>query len=413
MGKTSAIDLFDNASAMPSASVSNDDVKLESLRRAIQGPFMGRLPVLIPLIVISITAASIPQRALLWVLILSFLSSTVLAVIASRRVGVAIEEKRPHQKSVSIWLAVEFVGAAIWGLMLGPISDSSLIGPERAIITAVIMVTITSSCLITRNSAGMPKAIIAGFMATAFPVFAYCYAENGALMLASAFLMLLGLIHLVSKAQNVATRSLKNELENRRLTKYLASALDRARYLSRHDSLTGLLNRRDFEAVANQLSTKNSRARMAIIMIDLDHFKSVNDKFGHATGDEVLKTAAEIIKSSVRSQNISVGKDEAMARWGGEEFVIALASTGLDEATLVAERICKALCEYRDASWPDGLTLTGSLGVAEWHKTEALNEAIDRADLAMFDAKAAGRNQIKTAQRSNKKTAAASIVTDN
>ena len=411
MGKASAIDFFNNASDEPSASVSDDDVKLESLRRAIESPVIGRLPVLIPLIVISIAAASIPQRALLWALILSFLSSTVLAAIVAGKVGLAIEAKRPHQKTVSLWLTVEFVGAAIWGLMLGPISDSSIIGPERAIITAVIMVTITTSCLVTRNSAGMPKAIIAGFMATAFPVFAYYYAQNGALMPVSAFLMFLGLIHLVSKAQNVATRSLKNEMENRRLTKYLASALDSAQYLSRHDSLTGLLNRRDFEAVANQLSAKNSRARMAIIMIDLDHFKSVNDKFGHAAGDDVLKTAAEIIKSSVRSQNMSVGKDEAMARWGGEEFVIALASTGLDEAALVAERICKALYEYRDASWPDGLILTGSLGVAEWRKTEALNEAIDRADVAMFDAKAAGRNQVKTAKWSSK-NAAASIVTD-
>ena len=412
MGKPPAKDFFDNASAMPSALASDDDVKLESLRRAIENPFIVRLPILIPLIVISITAINIPQRALLWALILFFLSNTVLAAVAAGKVRVAIEEKRPHRKTASLWLAVEFVGAAIWGLMLGPISDSSLIGPERAIITAVIMVTITTSCLVTRNSAGMPKAVIAGFMITAFSIFVYYYAQNGAAMLATTFLMLLGLIHLVSKAQNVAIRSLKNEMENKRLTKFLAKALDSAQYLSRHDSLTGLLNRRDFEAVANQLSAKNSRARMAIIMIDLDHFKSVNDKFGHATGDEVLKTAAEIIKSSVRSQNMSVGKDEAMARWGGEEFVIALASTGLDEAALVAGRICKALCEYRDASWPDGLTLTGSLGVAEWNKTEGLNEAIDRADLAMFDAKAAGRNQIKTAKRSNKKPAAASVVTD-
>ncbi len=411
MGKASAKDFFDNASAMPSASVSDEDVKLESLRRAIESPVIGRLPVLIPLIVISITAINIPQRALLWALILSFLSSTFLAAIAASKVGVAIEAKKPPRKAISLWLTIEFIGAAIWGLMLGPISDSSLVGPERAIITAVIMVTVTTSCLVTRNSGGMPKAIIAGFMATAFPMFAYHYTQNGALMLGSAFLMLLGLIHLVSKAQNEAIQSLKNELENGQLTKTLAKALNTAEYLSRHDSLTGLLNRRDFEAVANKLSAKNPRSRMAIIMVDLDHFKSVNDKFGHASGDEVLKTATEIIKSSVRAQNISVGKDEAMARWGGEEFVIALASTGLDEATLVAERICKALYEYRDASWPDGLILTGSLGVAEWRKTEALNEAIDRADVAMFDAKAAGRNQVKTAKWSSK-NAAASIVTD-
>jgi len=410
MGKASAIDFFKNASDEPSASVCDADVKLELLRRAIESLVMNRLPILIPLAVISVAAVNIPQRAFLWALALSFLTVTVLAAIAAGKVGLAIAAEKPPRRAISLWLAIEFVGAAIWGLMLGPISDSSLIGPERAVITAVIMVAIATSCLVTRNSLGMPKAIIAGFMATAFPVFAYHYAENGAVMLVSSFLMLLALIHLVSKAQKEAIRSLKNELENTRLAKNLAKALDAAQYLSRHDSLTGLLNRRHFEAVANKLSAENSRSRMAIIMIDLDHFKSVNDKFGHAVGDEVLKTAAEIIKSSVRSQNISVGKDEAMARWGGEEFVIALAGTDLDEATLVAGRICQALCEYRDASWPDGLTLTGSLGVAEWNKTEALNETIDRADLAMFDAKAAGRNQIKTAKRSNK-ASAANVVT--
>jgi diguanylate cyclase (GGDEF)-like protein len=127
---------------------------------------------------------------------------------------------------------------------------------------------------------------------------------------------------------------------------------------------------------------------LSVIMLDVDHFKLINDKRGHSVGDTVLARVAQLLSASVRSCDV-------VARWGGEEFVIALPSTPLAGATLVAERVREALAESEILD-PDRnrVDVTASFGVAELSPPESLEPLVDRADRAMYGAKSAGRNRV-------------------
>jgi diguanylate cyclase (GGDEF)-like protein len=124
------------------------------------------------------------------------------------------------------------------------------------------------------------------------------------------------------------------------------------------------------------------------VLLDVDHFKHINDRRGHAAGDVVLSAVGKLLAGTVRNCDI-------VARWGGEEFVIVLPSTSLEGAQLVAERIREQL---ESAKIPDGggelIPVTASFGVATYAGSETLEQVIDRADRAMYLAKSGGRNRV-------------------
>lgn len=150
------------------------------------------------------------------------------------------------------------------------------------------------------------------------------------------------------------------------------------------DPLTGITNRRTMDSMLAEWLA--SKVPHAIILLDLDHFKSVNDTYGHAVGDKVLQFLARQMESVAREGDVC-------CRYGGEEFVILLPNTTIEEATLVAEQLRKTLA---DTVSPCGRPITLSAGIAAYpamaHTTEALIEA---ADDALYLAKQEGRNQVK------------------
>ncbi|HYC05416.1 MAG TPA: diguanylate cyclase [Azospirillaceae bacterium] len=155
------------------------------------------------------------------------------------------------------------------------------------------------------------------------------------------------------------------------------------------DPLTGLLNRRRFMEMAEVEMERSRRYRhpFSLMMIDLDHFKAVNDTHGHAAGDEAIRAAAARLQASIR-------KTDVPARFGGEEFILLLPETPADVAHLVAERIRRAVMlepvRHEDTWFP----ITASLGVAEWvGEGESLAHLIERADAALYAAKQGGRNR--------------------
>jgi len=156
---------------------------------------------------------------------------------------------------------------------------------------------------------------------------------------------------------------------------------------SKHDFLTGLFNRREFvdhaerEAARNQRNSKETWG----ILIDMDNFKLVNDRFGHPVGDVVLQKVADAIRSSLRVVDIS-------ARFGGEEFAILLPETSHDGALLVADRIREAIEKLQVAVGDQEVTVTASLGVAPLRKS--FTSFYHAADLALYEAKSGGRNQV-------------------
>ncbi len=158
------------------------------------------------------------------------------------------------------------------------------------------------------------------------------------------------------------------------------------------DHLTGVLNRRHFFALAEEAMALAVRSGqpLSAIMLDADHFKAVNDRFGHAAGDAVLAGLGGALRAAVRTHL------DLVARLGGEEFCVLLPGLGLPEAMQVAERLRRGVAALRFGE--DGeLRVTASLGVAERGGAEALDRLLDAADAALYAAKAAGRNRVEAA----------------
>jgi diguanylate cyclase (GGDEF)-like protein len=165
-----------------------------------------------------------------------------------------------------------------------------------------------------------------------------------------------------------------------------------AEQLARIDSLTGLLNRRAFcEDAARIWSTALRHNRiLSVIMLDLDHFKSINDSYGHDMGDRVLVAVAQILSASCRTGDI-------LARWGGEEFVLLLPETDLQQACLFSERIRSAIEERQLVISSQQIALSVSLGAAQRAREATLEKLVCQADNRLYDAKRHGRNQVSPA----------------
>ncbi|KHK90228.1 GGDEF domain-containing protein [Novosphingobium malaysiense] len=153
---------------------------------------------------------------------------------------------------------------------------------------------------------------------------------------------------------------------------------------SERDALTGIRNRRGFVESAREVLLGNHTAVMALI--DIDHFKLINDQFGHDAGDDVLKTIALHLESELRRKDL-------VGRWGGEEFAVLLPDTMLDEARLIIERLRASIALDRnldDRGWP----VTLSCGLALIRDFAQFDEACQHADTALYGAKSQGRNRI-------------------
>ena len=165
--------------------------------------------------------------------------------------------------------------------------------------------------------------------------------------------------------------------------------------LANHDFLTGCLNRRAFNdrAIAMFERSRTERKPMALLMLDIDHFKSVNDRFGHPVGDRVIRGLGTLLLSSSRAQDL-------VGRFGGEEFVVALPETGYDAAYNIAERIRIAVEEEVTSSMSDipGCIVTVSVGFATISPAYPNIEfMLNKADEALYVAKQSGRNRVKFA----------------
>lgn len=155
------------------------------------------------------------------------------------------------------------------------------------------------------------------------------------------------------------------------------------------DELTRLANRHRMKEVLYQEVSRARRVRgiFSLIILDLDHFKTLNDEYGHDCGDAVLRSAPKIIHSVLRTQDIC-------ARWGGEEFLILLPTTELKGATQVAERLRRAFENTIVKYGGFELTVTASLGISEFNVDSELKKCLQTADRNLYIAKASGRNRV-------------------
>jgi diguanylate cyclase (GGDEF)-like protein len=167
----------------------------------------------------------------------------------------------------------------------------------------------------------------------------------------------------------------------------LESATAIITHLARTDELTGLHNRRSFnENFIQAISSARRHNRpLSLICIDLDHFKRVNDTFGHGVGDLVLKEFSDLLREVVRFEDIA-------CRWGGEEFIILLPDTSLEAAATLAERIRSTFELQRGSAAP--LVVTASFGVVQLQNGNDGDDLIRRVDGALYAAKREGRNRV-------------------
>ena len=156
--------------------------------------------------------------------------------------------------------------------------------------------------------------------------------------------------------------------------------------LVEQDCLTGVFNRHRFDKVLRQERERASRygTALSLIILDIDHFKKINDRYGHTVGDRVLIAAAHYIRQHIRENDL-------LARWGGEEFAIVAPDSTLDAAGKLAEKLRADLEDLREV---DDISVTCSFGVAQFDGDEDVDSLIRRADRALYRAKGEGRNRV-------------------
>jgi diguanylate cyclase (GGDEF)-like protein len=162
---------------------------------------------------------------------------------------------------------------------------------------------------------------------------------------------------------------------------YFVRTFYRVKVLAHYDELTELMNRRSFKHHLDVEIHKKTK-ELSLVFIDIDFFKDINDTFGHAEGDKILKEFATLIRENTR-------KDDLVCRWGGEEFLILFKNTSLDDAIAISYKLRKLIKEY-DFSVPRGITC--SFGVTRYVKNEEIEQFISRADEILYKAKESGRD---------------------
>lgn len=155
------------------------------------------------------------------------------------------------------------------------------------------------------------------------------------------------------------------------------------------DELTGLLNRQAFSILIEKILADYRRAPrpMSVLMVDVDHFKSINDRHGHGTGDRILRQVATRIRQGLRASDIAV-------RWGGEEFLLLLKGCELDQARRIAEHLRRDVEQARFEAGKQPIGVTISIGVGRYRGEESCEQAIGRADAGLYAAKNSGRNRV-------------------
>jgi diguanylate cyclase (GGDEF)-like protein len=195
--------------------------------------------------------------------------------------------------------------------------------------------------------------------------------------------------HAHAHAQAAQERAQGLEQEQLRLRERLA----RTEPAAMEDLLTRLANRRHAEHALPLLMARTELEPLALALLDIDHFKRVNDQFGHAVGDRVLRDFGALLRQQLRGADL-------LARWGGEEFVVVLTGEGARRAAQIMDRLKRAVENHPWHRLSEGLALTTSVGLTLQHPSETpppWAQVVLRADQALYRAKASGRNQVCSA----------------
>ncbi len=294
------------------------------------------------------------------------------------RSGLNLKLADPSMAGMQINCAVVFLA---WGYVLG--------GPGASIALLLLFIFLLFS-MFTATTGTLIRACVVAAVAFGIAMLHEAQAPSQVPYMAKLQLvyfgvllfMLVSMCLLVSQFNRIRAKSTKRKNE-------LAEALARIQDLATRDELTGLFNRRHMLELLNTEKHRCIRTdrRFCIALIDVDHFKAVNDTHGHGVGDEVLATVAVVITGGLRETDV-------VARWGGEEFLIMFTDTDCPTAELVLSRIQMMLSATMVSQSVPSLHVTFSAGLTRYDSDEMLTRTIDRADRGLYMAKAGGRNRV-------------------
>jgi diguanylate cyclase (GGDEF)-like protein len=186
----------------------------------------------------------------------------------------------------------------------------------------------------------------------------------------------------------ILKRAMFYAVERKKLEIALKQTLEQLERQARIDFLTNIYNRMMFNELLEAELRRAGRysSDLSLIMFDLDHFKGINDTYGHAMGDHVLKEVARLVADNIRVHDV-------LARWGGEEFMVLTPRTVLGQVVVLADKL-RSLCEAHD--FGNGLHVTASFGVTQFQTDDTLDSFTGRADAALYVAKGNGRNRVES-----------------
>lgn len=382
------------AAATPvSTSVSERDIDRVTLQNFLKGIKTASFANVVPFSLVGLCGLSLDNWQPLALIVL--LASAVL--VAMWLTAGKIErdlETCDASRAIRLYQALSVVSGGLWGAMMAPVAQTLGTNIESMFVCVVIIASAMITCVVCADQRRFALPFLVGFELVLVPVSLW-HSDVIGLIPTIATLALVPVALTLTQVVRTQTRLIvRTQLENKMLADQLGIALKKAEYVANRDSLTGLLNRRAFEAAAEEMRLIGGNdAKLAIILVDLDHFKSINDSYGHPMGDEVLKSTATLIQEVTGPMSLIGRGDGAVARWGGEEFILLLSNCSLEHATETAELIRARLHRERPSYWPLDMAVSGSFGIADWSDDIGLHLAISMADQAMYSAKVGGRNR--------------------
>ncbi|MGB3723550.1 MAG: diguanylate cyclase [Pacificimonas sp.] len=373
--------------------ISAAEVENALLSDGLQQRVAGQIAIIVPLALIAWMAADLPNRDVVWLLLGVQMAVQVGVALSSQWLRSGITKSPAMSLTASrtrraCWMMSEGAAGVAWGAILLAVAPVMSNSDAALTVWVTILVTMTVSLLLAAPIAGIAFPLLTGFAVAVLLAPSLLGVEVKEYSTAALWFLVLALYVVVRAVYMRARESYRSRIEVEQLSERLEEELARTSHLSRHDSLTGLLNR---SALQTDIQTWDAR-KVAVIVLDIDHFKSINDSHGHGCGDEVLAAVGASL-----TDMLGIHAPDALAcRWGGEEFIVALPNAATKEGAALAERLCVRLAETHHPTWPDDLTLTASLGVASG-PANAFYEIFKQADGAMYAAKAEGRNRVVSA----------------
>lgn len=351
---------------------------------------------LVPFVLIFACSLSMPDPAAVKLLYI-FMAVAVCVVLNLYYTSVMAARATDVARQTQLWhryIWATFLSGASWGLLALPAIPSVVNHLSSTLILVIILITVALTSMIIAPHWRTFQSFLTGFMLTMVPAMASVASETGYLPVLGSVGMGFALYGLGYSIRQQDRKATAMQLEKAALADELAIALAEAEYLAQRDSLTGLYNRRAFEEQASEVRVANAGEDLTLIILDLDRFKAINDTHGHALGDSVLQRTADVIRAVAGTSSFDTASEKGtLARWGGEEFVMLAAGLSPDEGVELANAMRERLLALGSTSWPDGLQISGSFGVALWHPDEGLHQCLARADEALYRAKKQGRNR--------------------